>query len=74
MEKDRIFVEKLQEHLDNIGKYRLVLQRLNLYYADFTTVGPKKATELEDNFKDVISEFKDLVNDCVTEVTKLIKN
>ena len=74
MEKDRMFVEKLQEHLDNIGKYRLALQRLNLYYADFTTVGTKKATDLEESIKGVISEFKDLVNDCITEVTILIKN
>ena len=72
IEKDKQFIGKLQNHLDNVAKYKLVLQRLNLYMADFTNVGSNKVIALEGNVKDIIPEFKTDIDSCLKELRNLI--
>ena len=72
IEKDKEFIDKLQVHLENLGKYKFVLQQVLLFNADFTYVGIEKAKGVKSSLVGVLSEFKKDVGNCITEIDKLI--
>lgn len=72
IEKDKEFLEKLQVHLDNIGKYKISVQQLLLYNADFTSVGVEGAKVLKTSLTGLLTNFKKAIDNCITEIDKLI--
>ena len=73
IKKDKVFAEKLQEHLANIGKYKIVLQRLNLYYAgQIQNQGLEKGKNLENELKKAIGSMDKELDACILEIDKLI--
>ena len=68
---DSDFVDRLNEHLANIGRYKNSMERINLYSA--IPQGTRKA-DLESSLLGVISKFSERVDTVITEIEKLIDN
>ena len=71
IEKDKKFIDALQIHLDNIGKYKIALQQVILYNADFTNVGVAKAVGVKTSLAEALNGFKKELDDCIAEIKKL---
>ncbi len=72
-DKDGKFVEKLQDHLGNIGRYQTALDRINQYAGSLTQGGGTKRS-LENNIIVASKGFSEDIDKAITEIDKLIKS
>lgn len=72
IDEDKDFMDKLQVHLDNLAKYKIAVQQLLLYNADFTSHGVENATKLKVSLSKSLQEFKDDLDGCIVKIKELI--
>jgi len=73
IEKDEIFLNKLQGHLGNIGKYKITVQQILLYKANSTTESDGRAAMLNGRLGEFVVVCKKDSQSCISEIEKLIE-
>ena len=72
IKKDKKFIDTLQIHLDNIGKYKIALQQIILYNAHLSPAATTTAESVKTSLTEALGKYKKQIEDCITEIKNVI--